>query len=93
MTNCSGKQADDFLESYLAGTLPEAESQRFEEHYFDCPDCLAQVEALQAVAQQLRNRPVSVASSPARPVLRLAGARCFAGRHRGTAGNWLLRLP
>ena len=57
MTNCTGKPADEFLEAYLLGTLPEDEAQRFEEHYFDCPVCLAQVEALQAVSRQLRLSP------------------------------------
>jgi anti-sigma factor RsiW len=57
MTNCTGKPADEFLEAYLLGTLPEDDAQRFEEHYFDCPACLAQVEALQAVSRQLRLAP------------------------------------
>ena len=57
MTKCTGAPAEQSLESYLAGTLPEEEALRFEEHYFDCPVCLAQVQTLQAVALQLRNQP------------------------------------
>jgi tetratricopeptide (TPR) repeat protein len=57
MTNCTGAPAEQWLESYLQGTLPEAEAAKFEEHYFDCPVCLAQVEALQAVAHQLAGQP------------------------------------
>jgi hypothetical protein len=49
MTICTGHPAEQYLELYLQGALPEAEAQSFEEHYFDCPVCLAQVEALQAV--------------------------------------------
>jgi hypothetical protein len=37
--------------------LPDSEAQQFEEHYFDCPVCLAQVEALQAVRARLAQIP------------------------------------
>jgi tetratricopeptide (TPR) repeat protein len=57
MTNCTGSPAEQWLESYLQGTLPEAEASKFEEHYFDCPVCLAQVEALQAIALKLASQP------------------------------------
>jgi hypothetical protein len=57
MTNCTGSPADERLESYLQGTLPEAEAAKFEEHYFNCPTCLAQVEALQAVVLKLATHP------------------------------------
>jgi hypothetical protein len=57
MTKCTGAPAEQCLESYLAGTLPEEAALEFEEHYFDCPVCLAQVQALQAVALQLRKQP------------------------------------
>jgi len=57
MTDCTATLIDRCLERYIQGTLPEAEARRFEEHYFDCPACLAQVEALQAVAQQLGSQP------------------------------------
>jgi tetratricopeptide (TPR) repeat protein len=43
------------------GTLPDPEAQKFEEHYFDCPRCLAELEAVQAVQEQLRRHPVSTA--------------------------------
>jgi hypothetical protein len=57
MTDCKGRPAEEYIESYVQGTLPEAEARKFEEHYFDCPRCLAEVEALQAVAMQLGARP------------------------------------
>jgi hypothetical protein len=57
MTNCTRKPAEEYVESYLQGTLAEVEAQNFEEHYFDCPICLAQVEALQTVTHALRNEP------------------------------------
>jgi len=60
MTLCTGTPAERSLERYMQGTLPEFEARSFEEHYFDCPVCLAQVEALQAVTAQLANRPVEL---------------------------------
>jgi hypothetical protein len=64
MTNCTGIPAEQRLESYLQGTLPEDEARQFEEHYFDCPTCLAQVEALQAVALKLGIQPRKALLTP-----------------------------
>ena len=64
MTECSATLIDRCLERYIQGTLPESDAQRFEEHYFDCPACLAQVEALQAVTQQLGGRPREFRRAP-----------------------------
>jgi len=58
MTPCNGTSADQYLERYIQGTLPEFEARRFEEHFFECSVCLAQVEALQAVALKLGSQPV-----------------------------------
>jgi len=60
MTRCTGTPADTCLEGYIQGTLPEFEARKFEEHYFDCPVCLAQVQAFQAAAMQLGAKPVEV---------------------------------
>ena len=57
MTPCTGSPAEQYLERYIQGNLPEFEAQRFEEHYFDCSVCLAQVEALQTVAMKLGSQP------------------------------------
>jgi hypothetical protein len=64
MTNCTRKPADEYVESYLQGTLAEVEAQEFEEHFFDCPVCLAQVEALQATTHVLRNQPRTALKAP-----------------------------
>jgi hypothetical protein len=53
MNHCTGAPAGQCLERYIQGTLPDSEAQQFEEHYFDCPVCLAQVEAIQAVRARL----------------------------------------
>jgi anti-sigma factor RsiW len=64
MTDCTGTLTDRCLERYIQGTLPEHEAQQFEEHYFGCPDCLAQVEALQAVTRRLGALPRTPARAP-----------------------------
>jgi len=64
MTDCTVPLIDRCLEKYIQGTLPESEARTFEEHYFDCPACLAQVEALQAVAHQLGSQPQKVRRAP-----------------------------
>jgi TolA-binding protein len=58
MSHCTGAPAEQLAEQYVAGTLPDPEAQAFEEHYFDCPVCLAQLQALQAAAEQIRRNPV-----------------------------------
>ena len=62
MSQCNGAPAEQWLEQYVAGTLPDSEAQAFEEHYFDYPACLAQLQAVQAVADQLRRNPVKPAA-------------------------------
>jgi len=61
MNDCIGAPAHEWLERYVDGTLPETEALKFEEHFFDCPHCLAELEAVQAVQDQLRRHPVSTA--------------------------------
>jgi hypothetical protein len=58
MSACTGRPADEWLEQYLQGTLPAREQEQFEEHYFDCPVCLARVQALQAAQIQLGRHPI-----------------------------------
>lgn len=60
MSRCAGEPAEQMAEQYIAGTLPDPEAQAFEEHYFDCPVCFAQLQALQSVAGQLRRNPVKI---------------------------------
>jgi hypothetical protein len=60
MTNCIGAPARQWLEQYVEGTLPEDEAQKFEDHYFECPSCLGELEAVQAAQGALRHNPISV---------------------------------
>jgi TolA-binding protein len=60
MTNCIGAPARQWLEQYVEGTLPEDDAQNFENHYFDCPVCLRELQAIQAVQGALRQHPIPV---------------------------------
>lgn len=64
MNPCSGLPADQFAEDYILGTLPEADSAAFEDHYFACPVCLGRLEALQAAREQLQSHPVQTQRAP-----------------------------
>ena len=104
MTNCTGAPAEQFLESYLLGKLPDSEALIFEEHYFECPVCLAQVEALQAIAGKLRTAPRVQTRAPIPWPIRFAAVGAIAavlvagffvlragriGGHRGAARGGL----
>ena len=65
MTICTGTLAEQCALPYVEGTLPEFEAERFEEHYFNCPACLAHLEALQAVARELGRHPIEVPAGAA----------------------------
>jgi hypothetical protein len=78
MTDCNGTLTDRWIESYIQGTLPEQEAQQFEEHYFDCPACLAQVEALQAVTRKLGSVPRTPAKAPIPWPMRIAALTAIA---------------
>ena len=57
----------DFMTSrYLLGELSEHERAEFEEHYFDCAECAADVRAAYAFAANARE-VLSVPAVPARP--------------------------
>jgi len=55
MMNCDRVERDEIAERYAGGTLPEAEAEAFEEHYFRCAACLARLEAVRDAATVLRN--------------------------------------
>jgi hypothetical protein len=63
MNPCSGASAFDQALAYIEGSLPEFEAERFEEHYFDCPVCLRNIQVLQAVGRALA-REASIELAP-----------------------------
>jgi tetratricopeptide (TPR) repeat protein len=49
---------------YVSGALTEAEQAEFEAHFFECPRCLAEVQALQAARDVLASRGDRGAATP-----------------------------
>ena len=69
---CHIGDREDQAERYVAGLLPESESEAFEQHFFACSPCLSAVRRAEALLDAL-----STASAPARrggSVVRLAAA-------------------
>ena len=55
--DCPSRSGHDLAEAYVAGILPEAEQDAYEQHFFGCSMCLAQVQTLQELADRLRQMP------------------------------------
>jgi hypothetical protein len=79
MTKCIGSPAEEMAEQYLAGELPEAEAERFEEHYFGCNLCHEHLLALQEIRDGMAREPIPIAAPAARPAP-VAPPRSFRGR-------------
>jgi anti-sigma factor RsiW len=79
MIDCTRTLTDRCLERYIQGTLPELEAQQFEEHYFECPDCLAQAEALQALTRRLGTQSRMPVMAPIPWPVRVDTQAMFAG--------------
>src|SRR5450432_1497930 len=58
--NCEQVRSQDLVEKYVSGRLADPEMAAFEEHYFACDDCLAEVQMGQAVAaaQPVKNSKI-----------------------------------
>lgn len=54
--DCRDPKLGILLESYLEGGLEDAAKTMFEEHYFTCPGCLAEVRFRQSLASALEAR-------------------------------------
>jgi tetratricopeptide (TPR) repeat protein len=65
---CSGGPAEAYAERYLAGDLPEMDSERFEEHFLACANCHDWLLGLQDVKEELRRRPMPVVVAAPKPV-------------------------
>jgi TolA-binding protein len=64
MNSCRGAPAELNALNYVEGTLSESKVEKFEEHYFDCPACLARLQAIQAVGRELACHPVAPPRQP-----------------------------
>lgn len=68
--NCSRVISENIIERYLDGSLDEATRDAFEEHYFSCESCLAElrtIESVRPVIAQTAIPQAQTASRPARP--------------------------
>jgi anti-sigma factor RsiW len=54
------------IDRYVQGHLPDAEREAFEEHFVDCPSCLAQLETARALSEGMK--AMGSAPLPAAPV-------------------------
>ena len=68
---CPGVRQEEVVERYLRGLLGPQERESFEEHYFACDQCFADLQAHRALqaelassAPRIRATPVSVPSRP-----------------------------
>jgi tetratricopeptide (TPR) repeat protein len=66
--DCQEVEARNVAEQYLLGQLTEAEQQAFEEHYFDCPRCYAQLRDLRDLQQELGQIAPQIRQERAAPV-------------------------
>lgn len=58
--NCKEVQNGEVVERYLANQLPDAEKEAFEQHYFACDRCFAELEAARSVQQALESRAPAI---------------------------------
>ena len=55
--NCGQVEEREILESYLLDRLSEAEREEFEQHYFECASCFAELQTGLALQDELRRQP------------------------------------
>jgi len=65
--DCQRVSTEDVVERYLLDELSDADRDAFEEHYFECDQCLAELEGLRAVKVQLEKEQHSVPRLAQRP--------------------------
>jgi Putative zinc-finger len=56
---CSQVRSENLIERYLDGKLAGPDRDAFEEHYFNCEDCFAQLEAARAAQPVLREMGIA----------------------------------
>lgn len=64
--NCEQAAQQGLAEKYILGQLNAADTERFEEHFFECDNCFEEVQTLCALREGLRELPA--ASVPAHKV-------------------------
>ncbi len=51
--NCDDVRAENLVERYVLGELDDEQQNAFEEHFFSCPDCLEELQLVQAVKSEV----------------------------------------
>ena len=64
--NHADAKLSNAAERYVLKELPDAESEGFEEHFFDCPECALDVRHLALMSEAIRECPIH--ASAGRPV-------------------------
>jgi Putative zinc-finger len=91
-------EARHMIEEYVRGTLPAADRESFEDHYFACDECFARVQNLERFLAGVRNagRRGALAAAPEqgwwRPAFAVAAAACFC-LAAGLAWALLITIP
>ena len=76
--DCTKAAREETLERYLAGTLSEEDREALEEHYFGCARCFDDLQALQAIRDELPRAVAAFEANPSRVVPRWALAAALA---------------
>jgi Tetratricopeptide repeat len=71
MTSCARYADADIAERYVLGQMDESEQAAFEEHFFGCDPCLAEVQVLQQMQAALKAPAPAPVAAPA-PAVRTA---------------------
>jgi hypothetical protein len=65
MNPCDRAPAIENAAQYIEGSLSQLDAERFEDHYWNCPACLAYLQALEAVSDELAREPLpQIAPAP-----------------------------
>jgi hypothetical protein len=72
--SCSWGRDDDRASRYVLGDLPEDEREAFEQHFLECPDCLALMQALAELPAVLGEQPLPSTGRARLPSWALAAA-------------------
>ncbi len=62
MRNCYSSEE---IDSYLLKRMTEGESRAFEEHYFNCPRCFAELSAREEIVRVIKSRGSEIFAVPA----------------------------
>jgi tetratricopeptide (TPR) repeat protein len=65
VVDCRQVKQQEMIERYLLGRLDESEQEALEQHYFECPHCLEELETYRALREELAHRAAEIRAEPA----------------------------